>query len=51
MRPVVANLVLWAIAIGAVILFARDSGKYTFLGPALAVCMIGSTALMRRASK
>lgn len=50
-RYELANLTLWLIAIVVVLLLTRETGRFTQLGPVLAICAIGSTVNLRRAMR
>lgn len=49
MKPVVANVLLWSLAIAATAVILPDRSVFTTLGPLYAVCMIGSVVIVRRA--
>jgi hypothetical protein len=49
MRPVVAVVLLWAIAIITTVALVPDRQVFTTLGPVYAVCMIGSVVVVRKA--
>ena len=47
-RYELATLALWLIAIATTLVVVRDTGMFTYLGPVLFVCMVGSTVVVRR---
>ena len=49
MRPVLAVVALWAIAIATTVVLVPDRGVFTTLGPVYAICMIGSVVTVRKA--
>lgn len=49
MKYILANLALWTIALLATLLFLGASPGGVRMAPLIAICMIGSTLLMRRA--
>ena len=49
MKYILANLALWTITLLATLLFLSASAGGVRMAPLIAICMIGSTLLMRRA--
>jgi hypothetical protein len=49
MKYILANLALWTITLLATMLFLGVSAGGVRMAPLIAICMIGSTLLMRRA--
>lgn len=47
-RYELATLALWLIAIATTLVVVRDTGLFTYLGPVLFVCMMGSIVVVRR---
>jgi len=46
-RYELATLALWLVAITTTLVVVRDTGLFTYLGPVLFICMVGSIVVVR----
>jgi hypothetical protein len=49
MKETLIVAALWLIAIVTTVIFIRETGWFTYLGPVYLICMIGSIITVRRA--
>ncbi|MFQ5340928.1 MAG: hypothetical protein ACE5F6_05220 [Anaerolineae bacterium] len=47
-RYELATLALWLIAVTTTLVVVRGTGLFTYLGPVLFICMVGSILVVRR---